>query len=523
MKDAATTTERATLPRSRLLPTLFDNLDSFAETPEGVAKLRELTLELAYSGKGAEWQTKSIAEIATTVHPGAACGKQHQVNDGYVHLRTHNVSTDGKLTFDLIVRVDPAKIDEKKAHLRKGDIIFNNTNSQELVGKTCVVDKDYDYAFSNHLTLVRVNNDVEPAFVVGYFRLLLRRGFFFQLCNRWIGQAGINTKVLKEIEVPLPPLSEQRRIVSKVDGLMSLCDELESRGSERVRLRERASRSCLDSLVSSRSRRDLSSAWQRLSDHFEVLYDTPETLAQLRQSILQLAVQGKLVPQDPNDEPAVDLGDPNEELAAQSSFEIPNGWTWNRLSELAEINGGFAFKSTDYTGKGTRVVRISDFDEFGFKEHKVVRHPYTPDLQKFSLAQSNILMAMTGGTVGKSYLVKALPEPMIVNQRVATIKISARANPNYVDIVIRSEMTQKVIRKAKNSTNDNISMGDIKGFAIPVPPLAEQRRIVAKVDDLMALVDALETELATARTTATVLLAAAVAELTCTPSRTPAG
>ena len=100
---------------------------------------------------------------------------------------------------------------------------------------------------------------------------------------------------------------------------------------------------------------------------------------------------------------------------------------------------------------------------------------------------------MTGGTVGKSYFVRSLPEPIVVNQRVATIKVSANANPSYVDIAIRSEMTQEVIQKAKNSMNDNISMGDIKGFAIPLPPLAEQRRIMAKVGQLMAFGDALET------------------------------
>ena len=127
-------------------------------------------------------------------------------------------------------------------------------------------------------------------------------------------------------------------------------------------------------------------------------------------------------------------------------------------------------------------------------------------------------MAMTGGTVGKSYLVKSLPEPMVVNQRVATIKVLECANPSYIDLVIRSEMIQDVIRRVKNSTNDNISMGDIKGFAIPVPPLAEQWRIVAKVDELMTLVDAVETQLATARTSATALLAAAVAEIAAEPN-----
>lgn len=167
---------------------------------------------------------------------------------------------------------------------------------------------------------------------------------------------------------------------------------------------------------------------------------------------------------------------------------------------MAEINGGFAFKSTDYTDDGMRVVRISDFDELGFKNHKVIRHPFGPELSRFSLAEDNILMAMTGGTVGKSYLVKLLPEPMIVNQRgVAAIKVLEGTCPSYVDIVIRAEGVQAAIQKAKNSTNDNISMSDIKGFAVPLPPPAEQHRIVAKVDELMALCDRLKVDLVDSR------------------------
>jgi type I restriction enzyme S subunit len=286
---------------------------------------------------------------------------------------------------------------------------------------------------------------------------------------------------------------------------MALCDRLESQQQERDTRHAALARASLARFAEAPTPANL-----------DFLFHNAYTItpADLRKSILTLAVQGMLVPQDPNDEPIVKNDEQNGELSDQASFEISEQWTWTRLCQLADINGGFAFKSTDYTEEGTRVVRISDFDEFGFKDHKVVRHPFTPDLPKFSLAQSNILMAMTGGTVGKSYLVKSLPEPMVVNQRVATIKVLACANPNYINIVIRSEMTQEVIRKAKNSTNDNISMGDIKGFAIPLPPFAEQRRIVAKVDQLMAWVDQLETQLTASRATATKLMEAVVAELT---------
>jgi type I restriction enzyme S subunit len=316
---------------------------------------------------------------------------------------------------------------------------------------------------------------------------------------------AVNQGALGEIKVSLPPLAEQKRIVAEVDELMALCDRLELQQQQREEQARKLGRASLARFADAPTPANLDFL-------FHTSYDI--TPADLRKSILTLAVQGKLVPQDPNDEPAGNTFERNEKFNSESPFEIPEQWAWAHLCELAEINGGFAFKSTDYTEEGIRVVRISDFDEFGFKDHKVVRYPFSSDLQKFTLAEQNILMAMTGGTVGKSYFVRSLPEPMVVNQRVATIKVSAKANPSYIDVVVRSEMTQEVINKNKNSTNDNISMGDIKGLFIPLPPLTEQSRIVTKVDQLMALVDALETQLATAHTKVSALLDAVVHELT---------
>lgn len=310
---------------------------------------------------------------------------------------------------------------------------------------------------------------------------------------------------LDPIRVGLPPLAEQRRIVAKVDELMALCDRLEAEQNERESKHANLARAALARFAEDPSLANL-----------EYLFHNAFTIdpADLRKSILTLAVQGMLVPQDLDDgaPTAIEVGE--LELASGQRFEIPEQWRWMQLGDLAVINGGFAFKSTAYTAEGTRVVRISDFDEYGFKDHKVVRHPFAPEMQKFSLVEENILMAMTGGTVGKSYFVRGLPERMLVNQRVAAIKVAPPAFPAYIDIVIRSEMTQEVIRQAKNSTNDNISMADIKGFAVPLPPIAEQKRIVAKVDTLMALVDQLEAQLVQSRAVAGQLIEAVVAELT---------
>lgn len=96
---------------------------------------------------------------------------------------------------------------------------------------------------------------------------------------------------------------------------------------------------------------------------------------------------------------------------------------------------------------------------------------------------------MTGGTVGKSYLVEHLDEPMYVNQRVATIKILNPLEIKYINTVILSDITQKIIKYSKNSTNDNISMDTIKGFLFPLPPLSEQGRIVKKIEELEPFIE----------------------------------
>ena len=141
------------------------------------------------------------------------------------------------------------------------------------------------------------------------------------------------------------------------------------------------------------------------------------------------------------------------------------------------------------------MLRISDFNEDGFNQKRPVYHKYTPALKSFELEINDIIMCMTGGTVGKSYFVTELPEPMLVNQRVADIKINNKINKKYCYYFILSPYIQKIIAESKNSTNDNISVGLINSFVIPIPPLAEQARIVEaieKFEPLIAEYDKLE-------------------------------
>ncbi|BAH69287.1 hypothetical protein MBIO_0021 [Mycoplasmopsis fermentans PG18] len=249
------------------------------------------------------------------------------------------------------------------------------------------------------------------------------------------------------------------------------------------------------------------------------------TAEQLRKSILQLAIQGKLVKQDPNDEPASKLieriyqekqklikegkikkdkqesfifkGEDNhyyekigkniKDITEELPFEIPENWMWVRLKNISIINGGFAFKSSEFVSKenGIRILRISDFDERGLKNNNIVYYKYESKMFDYFLNNKNIVICMTGGTVGKSLLIKELKEKILVNQRVGNIKILNEMLPDYVDIVMKSELISKIIRKNKNSTNDNISIELIKLFFIPVPSIEEQLKIIVKYNKLL--------------------------------------
>lgn len=181
------------------------------------------------------------------------------------------------------------------------------------------------------------------------------------------------------------------------------------------------------------------------------------------------------------------IGKNIKDITDELPFEIPENWMWVRLTNISIINGGFAFKSSEFVAKenGIRILRISDFDEYGLKNNNIVYYKYESKMFDYFLNNNNIVICMTGGTVGKSLLIKELKEKILVNQRVGNIKILNEILPDYVDIVMKSELISKIIIKNKNSTNDNISIELIKSFFIPIPSIKEQLKIVLKYNKLL--------------------------------------
>ena len=227
-------------------------------------KYRELppidTSELPELPKG--WVWVRLREIANDINPGFPSGKHNKDNMGIPHLRPMNINFKGKIDLSNIKYIQPEKEFDK---LIRGDILFNNTNSPELLGKTCYIKENTNWAYSNHMTRIRVNGSfVNPAWVSYCLHTLFLNGFFKLNCTHHVNQASINTTFLSErVYIPFPPLAEQQQIVEEIERRFSVVDEVEKAIDNNLKQAER-----------------------------------------LRQSILKRAFEGKLVPQDPNDEPA---------------------------------------------------------------------------------------------------------------------------------------------------------------------------------------------------------------------------
>lgn len=229
----------------------------------------------------------------------------------------------------------------------------------------------------------------------------------------------------------------------------------------------------------------------------------------LKQKIIDLGVSGKLATFDNNDEPVNVLinnlsknyeikvlikqdnyyVDSETDEADENLYDIPSNWTWVRLSSLATFSGGFAFKSEQFKKEGVRVIRISDFDENGLNNKSIVYHCELKNMDSFTVMNNDILMAMTGGTVGKTCVVKNLESLHYLNQRVCRIRVSPLVCLEYIYYAVSSSLVKNIIQTEKNSTNDNISMDTIKNFPIPLPPLKEQIRITNKINELLLIAE----------------------------------
>lgn len=347
----------------------------------------------------------------------------------------------------------------------------------------------------------------------GFIHLILQSGYN-QFQNQGVGIAipGIGRDDILQFVVGLPPLAEQRRVVVKVDQLMRLCDELAMRRTARHEARFRCVEATLDRLVSARSASELHTHANSLRDHFDRLFDTPTTIPQLRQAILQLAVQGQLVTQDPNDESA-SVADTNSEI--QGLFDIPKSWRWVTVDQIAESRLGKMLDKAKNKGKPFAYLRNTNVHWFRFDLTSIKEMPFSQaELHEFEVRSGDVLICEGGHGIGRTAVWNEDLDQMMFQKALHRIRPSRDLDGNFFAYCMRVYDATGVLQTYYTGAGiPHLTGRSLAKIAFPLPPLAEQKRIVSKVAELLSMCEALESKLTQAESASNQLLSAAIHNL----------
>jgi len=339
-----------------------------------------------------------------------------------------------------------------------------------------------------------------------------------------VGLQHITKGELESMLIPLPPLAEQKRIVAKVDHLMALCDDLEAKQTKKRDLATQSTYSAVTALASAERGAELSLAWRRVASSFQTLVSTPDDVRNLRGAVAELATKGLLTAQSEKERPAAEL---TAKLDAASVGDtstlplLPSNWLWARLAGLLAFGpeNGYSPKAVEYpTDVKALTLSATTSGRFAPQYFKYIDEEIPKDSDLW-LRDGDVLI-QRGNTldyVGIAAVYRGRDAEFIYPDLMIKIRAADFVDVDFLHIALNARPIRdyfKAHASGTSGTMPKINQSVLLETPIPVPPLAEQKRIVAKVDHLMSLLDDLEAKLHKQEQTATRLaesLAAAVA------------
>jgi type I restriction enzyme, S subunit len=543
---------------------LISNLDLLATAPGGVARLRELILTLAVQGKlvpqdpsdepasdllkkiraekdrliaaktlkrekdepvlsddalpfelPVSWSWAALGEVIDIVRgiTFPATQKTREAAPGRIAcLRTSNVQQT--IEWEDLLFVDRSFMGREDQLIQHHDIVMSMANSRELVGKVALIDQvpHSEATFGGFLGVLRPRK-IDPRYAMAVLRTPYARSLLIDSSSQTTNIANVSLAKLRPLPFPLPPDAEQFRIVNRVDELMRLCDALEDKGQLEATQHALLVSTLLGTLTDSETPEELAEIWQRTATHFDLLLDRPEAVDTLEQTILQLAVRGLLVPQDPQDEPASDLlkkirAEKDKLIAAgkiksdkslppiaedEKPFIVPPNWEWVRFSQVANIASNLVAPSfhmekwqvaPDCIEKGTGRL-----------------------LEKRTVAQAGVISSnhqFKAGQILYSKIRPSLSKAVLVDFdglcSADMYPVETQLNSQYLLMYILSQPFLEQVRIAENRVKmPKLNQEALVAFTVALPPLAEQTRIVIRVAQLRRICDDLRQRLTSAR------------------------
>lgn len=491
---------------------LLKHFENLALGHGGVGKLRDLILKLAASGKLTyrnmpqsthAWHYQRLSDVAQLIS-GVTKGRNLRGRETIVrpYLRVANVQR-WKLDLGEVKKIEITPDELEKYRLQTNDILMTEGGDWDKLGRAAMWnDEIQDCIHQNHVFRVRVmSQDISHQWIVLYINSPVGRAYFESAAKQTTNLASINITQLKGFVVAIPPLNEQHHIVAKVDELMRLCDLLEQSTTQS----EAARRALLHSLLAA-------GAWAEVLENLPTLLQTPEDVAELRKGILELAVRGKLVEQDSREKPLM-------LSTTEGDFEIPLNWSWNIVQDAFDVSGGIQKTPQRQPVKNFYpYLRVANVQRNRLVLAEIHNFElFEGELEKYRLQDKDLLVVEGNGSedeIGRCAIWNAKIENCVHQNHIMRVRARVSGIQEFTLLFFNSPtgIAEMKVRAITTSGLYTLSVGKIRTIQIPLPPLPEQHRIVAKVDQLMSLCDQLEAALHKSSQSLTAALASAVAQ-----------
>ncbi|MBY7912743.1 restriction endonuclease subunit S [Vibrio fluvialis] len=423
---------------------------------------------------------------------------------------------------------EPSILEHSEAPSRARKLVQKNTVIYSTVRpyllNIAVIDRDFnpEPIASTAFAIIHPLSGISSSYIYRYLR---SPSFieYVESVQTGIAYPAINDKQFFFGLIPVPPSAEQHRIVAKVDELMALCDQLEQQTEDSIEAHQVLVTTLLDTLTNSADADELMQNWARISEHFDTLFTTEESIDQLKQTILQLAVMGKLVPQDPSDEPAAKLLKRIAEEKAQlvkekkikkqkalpsisedeKPFELPNGWEWCKFGELSQFINGDRGKNypnkNEYVTDGIPWINTGHIQPDGTlttSDMNFITEEKFDSLRSGKIIPDDLVYCLRGATFGKTAFVKPYVHGAIASSLMIIRLFDNKMNGFVYRYLTSAFGRSQIFRFDNGSAQPNLSANSVGLYAFPCPPLEEQKRIVAKINELFEVCEQLQARIA---------------------------
>jgi type I restriction enzyme S subunit len=520
---------------------LLELYERIADAPDAISSLRRFMLDLAIRGKlvsqessdepmsdlfrrkglaygvtgpfelPVTWVWTNVGAVADA-RLGKMLDKAKNRGEPRPYLRNVNVRWfDFDLSDLLEMRFEESELPEYE--LRAGDVLICEGGEP---GRAAVWDeRERQIYFQKAIHRVRFERVVNPYFFVRALRASANDG---RLAGHFTG-TGIRHftgKGLHNYTFPVPPVMEQERIVAKLDQMMALCDELEAARKGREASRDRFTAASLARLDDSDPSLAAFAEHARFATaNVTALTQRAQQIKQVRKAILSLAVRGRLVQRDANDEPASEMmkriaearqrrglsNDTDPIDAGDAPFRLPSNWGWSRLGSICSKTGSGSTPrggEAVYKKIGIPFLRSQNIYNEGLRLHDVafIDEQTQSRMSGTTVVPGDLLLNITGGSIGRCGRVPPDFGRANVSQHVAIIRPALPELTDFLHLVVLSPYFQGFIfTEQTGAGRGGLPKNKMDAIAVALPPVAEQQRICARVSELMVVCDGLEASL----------------------------